>query len=164
MTEDVTFALLHSSIQILFAWEDYHLWEFSNREIRIGDMELLEDDVHPVELLKLNEVFTKRRQKMNYLYDFGDNWLHEIVLEKILEAGHETKYPLLLDGERSGPPEDSGGIPGFSYMLEVLKDPKHPERKEYLSWLAGEDPLEEHVDINGINKELRRLKRNIQNK
>ena len=33
---------------------------------------------------KLCDVFGTDRQKLLYVYDFGDDWVHEIVLEDIL--------------------------------------------------------------------------------
>ncbi len=51
--------------------------------------------------------------KIIYTYDFGDDWCHEIVLEKILPAENKTKYPICIGGKRACPPEDCGGFPGY---------------------------------------------------
>lgn len=75
--------------------------------------------------------------KFIYLYDFGDNWVHEVEVKSIQpdEAG-EAKV-MLLGGARACPPEDCGGVGGYDDMLLVLRDPKHPEHQEFLDWLGG---------------------------
>jgi hypothetical protein len=35
-------------------------------------------------------------------------------------------YPHYIGGERNGPPEYCGGIPGFYDLLEAIADPAHP--------------------------------------
>jgi len=29
-----------------------------------------------------------------YTYDFGDNWGHEVLYERVIEPEHKTKYPI----------------------------------------------------------------------
>lgn len=43
------------------------------------------------------------------MYDFVDDWRHEIKVEKVLEAEAGTIYPICLAGERTCPVEDCGG-------------------------------------------------------
>ena len=40
---------------------------------------------------------------MTYEYDFGDDWQHEVVLEKILRVETELPHPVCLGGERRCP-------------------------------------------------------------
>jgi len=72
-----------------------------------------------------------------YLYDFGDDWKHSIVLEKILTSADES--PRCLAGKRNCPPED-GGPHQYMKVLAVREDPKHPRRKEMSELLAWFDP------------------------
>ena len=46
----------------------------------------------------------------------------------------KTKYPLCLEGARSCPPEDVGGIGGYEDFLEALADPKHECHEEFMEW------------------------------
>jgi hypothetical protein len=59
--------------------------------------------------------------------------------------------PLCLDGKRSCPPEDCGGVPGYLDFLVALKDPKHPDHAEIIDWIddfdAEEFDLEETNEI-----------------
>jgi len=60
---------------------------------------------------------------MFYEYDFGDGWLHEVLLQKILPAEDGVRYPICIEGKHASPPEDSGGPPGYCDLLEALDDP-----------------------------------------
>jgi hypothetical protein len=54
-----------------------------------------------------------------YAYDFGDDWRHDIVVEKIAPAGPGVAYPRCTGGRREAPPEDCGGIWAFNeYQTE----------------------------------------------
>ena len=85
---------------------------------------------------KLNKVFTSEKQSYTYIYDFGDDWVHQIVLEKILPE--EIKRPVCLNGKGACPPEDCGGPWGYENLKTILADPKH---EEY--WDANYFELEE---------------------
>jgi len=77
----------------------------------------------------------------DYRYDFGDNWEHTIVLEKILPRKAGIKYPVCIAGERACPPEDCGGTDGYFDFLEAIKNPFHERHKEMLCWVGGKfDP------------------------
>ena len=47
-----------------------------------------------------------------YTYDFGDNWDHRIVVEKVHPAA-TVNAPACVDGRRACPPEDCGGTWGI---------------------------------------------------
>jgi hypothetical protein len=48
---------------------------------------------------------------VRYLYDFGDNWEHDIVVEKLLDR-QTVAYPRCTGGRRAAQPDDCGGIWG----------------------------------------------------
>ena len=75
-----------------------------------------------------------KTSKIDYIYDFGDDWQHSIELEKILPYEKGSKYPRCLDGERSGPPEDCGGTHGYANLLEILFDPTDPVYDDIVVW------------------------------
>jgi hypothetical protein len=51
-----------------------------------------------------------------YLYDFGDNWCHDIKLIRVVSDKESFKRRLLA-GEQACPPEDCGGLPGYKRMV-----------------------------------------------
>ena len=45
---------------------------------------------------KIKDLNLSVKDKFEYLFDFGDEWLHEIVLEKIEDQKLKTKYPTII--------------------------------------------------------------------
>jgi hypothetical protein len=69
--------------------------------------------------------------------DFGDGWQHDVRLEQVLL--HEDSFQLVcVAGERACPPEDCEGPQGFAELLDILRNPDHPEHEDRLEWL-GDD-------------------------
>ena len=95
---------------------------------------------------------------MVYEYDFGDSWEHNIRLEKILPFDPDAVLPLCLKAKGACPPEDVGGIWGYSNFMEALSDPDHPEHTEYKEWVGGGfDPAA--YDIKEVNEMLSKYRR-----
>ena len=153
--DSMTFHDLHLVIQHAMGWMNYHLHQFIyDRNNYIGDPELLEmDNIANSKEIPLSEFFNKPKMQMEYEYDFGDGWYHELVLEKIIEPAIGKFYPACTAGEKSCPPEDCGSIPGFYNMLEIIKNKKRPEYKEMMEWL-GEDYDPDEFDMDQVNEFL----------
>nr|MCU0650302.1 plasmid pRiA4b ORF-3 family protein [Gemmatimonadaceae bacterium] len=73
-----------------------------------------------------------------YRYDFGDDWVHDLVIEEIVpsSAPPDARWPRVLDGERAGPPEDCGGPPGLAALLEQLTKPRTRAGREMRAWVG----------------------------
>jgi hypothetical protein len=69
------------------------------------------------------QVAAAEKAKIVYLYDFGNDWRHDIAVEKILPAGPGIAYPRCTAGRREAPPEDCGRI--WAY------DPDPPEFEQF---------------------------------
>jgi hypothetical protein len=62
-------------------------------------------------------------------------------LQPDIRAGEPGgSYPRYVGGERNGPPEDCGGIPGFYEWLEAFSDPTHEGHAEAKEWADDYDP------------------------
>ena len=156
--ENYTFWDLHVAIQNAMDWDDAHLHEFiitypnSKEKIRIGsnnDNSFIFSHILPEKKQKIADFFSLENKTAEYIYDFGDTWRHKIYLEKILSKEKNTKYPICIAGKRATPPEDCGGVWSYMNMLEILKDPNHPDYQDTISWLGG--PFDsEHFDIKEI--------------
>jgi hypothetical protein len=134
---NVTFAKLHRILQVALGWTDSHLHEFvvGKRHIGLPDDEF-RDDVANETRVRLEDV-ASAKTKFAYWYDFGDNWWHDITVERVGPPETSAEYPRLLAGANSAPPEDVGGVGGYEEFLEAVADPKHPEHKELLTWAGG---------------------------
>ncbi len=79
---------------------------------------------------------SEKGERIRYTYDFGDDWEHEIVVEKVLVAEPGVRYPVCVAGKGACPPEDCGGVWGYERLREVLADPADEEHGEMLEWLG----------------------------
>ena len=157
---DLPLSGFHLAIQIAMGWENSHLHQFI-KDKKFYSERLEEDwtwdDRHNVDYseMHVSDLLTTEKDKIEYEYDFGDGWVHEIKLEKILPADNTMKSPVCTDGALACPPEDCGGIWGYAQMLEALKDPRHEQHEETLEWIGEEfDP--ELFDIEVVNKLLKK--------
>jgi hypothetical protein len=155
----VTFFDLHHIIQISMGWKNAHLFKFEVGDYKIGipDDEYDEDaDTAHAGEVTLDLLLLKKGLTFHYVYDFGDWWQHTLKVEDILTKD-DIVYPVCTGGEMACPREDSGGIPGHYWYLEILRDPKHPEYKEIKRWIGrGYDP--QKFDLAKVNKELPKFK------
>ena len=155
---DVSFARLHDILQLAMGWEGAHLHQFEvgSRRIAMKGGEF-EDDL-PAEderRVRLVERVRLAKTRFSYEYDFGDSWIHDILVEKIHAPEPGIRYPQCVAGRRACPPEDSGGAWGYRELLRKLAHPKHEEHKEVLEWLGGAfDP--EAFDLDRVNAGLAR--------
>ena len=146
-------AMLHAIIQEAMGWEDCHLHEFrvgAERYEPAGP----EAQGKDTRRARLKELGLKEGQAFEYVYDFGDDWEHELALERIVPAELAGTYPACTDGARACPPEDSGGPHGYMYLLEARMDPGNPEHAEVLDWLDLEFDSEA-FDLKETNDVLR---------
>lgn len=150
---------LHVALQDAMGWLDYHLHMFELREpitreqVTIGipvDDDFDDDIVFlPGWTLTVVNFFTLANRTATYTYDFGDDWLHSVRLEKIEPRDKKRTYPICLSGRRSCPPEDCGGIHGYFHFLEAIKNPDHEEHQHMLKWVGGSfDP--EHFEPKSV--------------
>lgn len=173
----MTFGDFHLVIQILFGWTDSHLFMFSPKgwgsrpEISIDyedefGFEKNYSDVasfphgerYRASEIKLNDYFKEPKQKIVYIYDFGDDWSHTIELLEITDE--KLMYPICLGGKGDDMIEDCGGIGGYYYMKEAISNPKHPEHHDYCEWLgidSGEEWGINEFDLGETNEALRML-------
>ena len=156
---DLTLGELHSVLQVVMGWDDSHMHQFIVGKTYYGQAtpDDLDLEVEDEDGIRISQVFPeKKRARIAYEYDFGDSWLHDIVLEKTLDPEPKVKYPRCIDGARACPPEDCGGIGGYAEFLEAISDPKHPDHRDMKEWIGGKfDP--EKFSVDAVNKELRRV-------
>jgi len=138
---DLSLATLHDAIQAAFGWQDSHLHVFQTAFGDFGhaDRELGHRAEKPV---NLEQVAPRAGDRLRYTYDFGDDWVHEIVVEKVLDRDPSVAYPTCTGGRRAAPPDDCGGIWGYDELREALADPEHPDHEERLEWMGLADPAE----------------------
>lgn len=108
---------------------------------------------------QINKLITSEQQKFGYTYDFGDSWRHVITVENIFEPESGKAYPICVDGERSCPPEDCGGVSGYEELLKIKKDKNHPEYEEKIVDWLGEDFDPKEFNTEEVNRKLNRKRK-----
>jgi hypothetical protein len=119
---DSTIADLHYTIQIAMGWSDVHLNRFHIHGLDFGvyhDGGICFAD-NP-EKVPLSAFGFRTRERFFYEYDFGDEWLHEVRIEKHLPLAPKLTYPVCIDGKHAAPPEDFGGAQAYMQMRQELK-------------------------------------------
>jgi hypothetical protein len=149
-----TLGELHEVIQAIMPWTDNHCHLFRVGKRRIGEPDEESPSVEDEEAVTVADVFRGKCRRMAYLYDFGDDWQHEVTLEQRLRPDPETEYPVCLDGAGACPPEDSGGPRGYGEKLLILRDPTHPDYGDIAEWM-GEDFDPGRFDPAEANEALR---------
>lgn len=152
---DIKLDKLHDVIQVAMGWTDSHMHAFYVDGESYGRAGPALPDMRDERKVRLDDL-VRKGDRLMYEYDFGDGWMHEIRVEKVLPAETGVRLPRCLAGERACPPDDCGGPPGYQNMLEILADPKDPEHEEMLEW-AGEDFDPEAFDLDAVDKALRKL-------
>jgi len=154
---------LHRVLQRVMGWTNSHLHEFVIAGRRYGepDPEGGPTAVLPEHRVRLCDVAAAENRHFLYRYDFGDNWQHEVLVERISTAREGGVVPVCLAGARRCPPEDCGGVPGYEEFLATIHDVGHPQHDERLAWVGGAFDAES-FDLDQVNRALagpRRQKR-----
>jgi hypothetical protein len=160
MQGNFSFADMHRVIQIVMGWDNSHMHQFIVGEVNYGDASF-DGEVEDESAVTLSQIIPEEHSKFRYEYDFGDNWTHTIVVEKIVSVEPGTQYPHCLAGKRAGPPEDIGGRYGYAHFLEVLSDPED-ENYERMKVRAGEDFDSEKFDPEEANNKLHARKARVE--
>ncbi|ONI79558.1 hypothetical protein ALI144C_26115 [Actinosynnema sp. ALI-1.44] len=152
----MSLAALHAVVQDAFGWLDSHMWVF---ETPLGHYGVPHPgvDFHDAGRVTLQDVAPTPGDRLRYTYDFGDNWEHDIVVEDISPVAADVRYPRCLTGRRACPPEDCGGIWGYTALQEILADPEHEDHKRSLEWLdldSADDFDPARFDLAEVNRRL----------
>jgi hypothetical protein len=115
-------------------WENYHLHLFTIGGVQYGepDPEYADEGIQIKHdrYASVRDVLRTEGMRFRYDYDFGDDWRHDVLVERIeLLDGEDWVAPRCLDGKRACPPEDCGGVPGYYELLEALRDPHHDDHE-----------------------------------
>ena len=150
----ITLDRLHDVIQIVMGWTDSHLHEFTIGKKRYTEYPQEKEDGLECGRHRFGDLVKQKNRKILYLYDFGDSWMHELILEENRYSDPGLRDRLVcLDGARACPPEDVGGIPGYFDFCSALADPGDEDHERLMEWSGGNYNSEE-FDVNMINWQL----------
>jgi Plasmid pRiA4b ORF-3-like protein len=169
----MSLAKLHGVIQAAMGWEDCHMYGFARHSGKGGKARggywgasaqdrfeppsenLFDSDAAASDRTTLlRDVLKKPKDKLFYLYDFGDNWEHLITLKSI--EPEDGLLPRLMKAEHACPPEDCGGMGGFINMIQAFVNPQDPEHHDVREWL-GEDFEPGALDFKALEAAVKRI-------
>lgn len=164
---DITLDRLSNIILRAMGWYGGHMHQFDIDGIYYGrdesDLGLggLEPDMEDESKVRLDSFIHGEGRKFAYEYDFGDDWQHLIVVERIFPYIEGQVLPVCIKGKRACPPEDVGGVWGYEDFIEIMNDPDHEEHEQMAEWYdemyGGEfDP--EAFDLDEINDRLKNIR------
>lgn len=113
---DQTLETLHDCIFAAFDRDDEHMYEF---QMGKGPMDpkgpryvlpMAADDDDPpilgtVDKTTIDDMGLKVGRKFGYWFDFGDDWHHQIDVEKIEDGAGTGKYPRVVASVGASPPQ-----------------------------------------------------------
>ena len=159
VSASMTLPQFHDVLQIAMGWQDCHLHQFSGGGVKYGQADpsdpgcLAEMGWIDERKARVSRLLPEAGAKAEYLYDFGDDWLHEIVVEQVLPVDPRRAYPVCLEGKGAGPPEDCGGAHGYAAVREALSNPKHPQHWD-MKLFYEDYPLK--FSLAAVNRGLRK--------
>ncbi len=159
LSADIPLCVVHEIFQIAMGWWNFHLYDFEANSRHFGNLETADGDDRIEDDMKftLQDLVAQSGDSFVYVYDFGDGWRHQVVLEDVIYPEPKTEMvACCVVGRRACPPEDVGGIGGYAEFLDIIEDPQNEERIERIEWAGGDfDP--NSFDIRGVNLRLLEL-------
>ena len=143
---NISLELLAQILIESMGWENCHLHQFKKGNYYYISSEEYEEskndwlspsaDASDANTVSLRDVLKKKSDRMVFEYDYGDGWEHDVWVKGIRQyAADERPEVRLVKGQGACPPEDCGGVWGYSELLE-LRTKKHKSRddRERLDW------------------------------
>ncbi|MFI9825811.1 plasmid pRiA4b ORF-3 family protein [Streptomyces sp. NPDC052013] len=147
---DVTLARLHRILQTAMGWHDCHTHVFDTPLGRFGQP-CRESGHRDEAAASLRTVAPAAGDRITYLYDLADEWVHRIEIERALPLTEDVDYPVCIAGRRACPPESCGGPWGYAELLRVITQPANTWHETLIKWLGRPfDP--DHFDSSETNK------------
>ncbi|KJS41158.1 MAG: hypothetical protein VR70_05250 [Rhodospirillaceae bacterium BRH_c57] len=154
---------VHDVIQAVMGWYDMHLHDF-----KVGDKTYGVPDLDgPISFgirtyddrnIKLEKLIERGVTAFTYIYDFGDDWTHDVQVMRTLAPEEGVDYPVLLEWSGACPPEDVGGPPGYADFLEAINDPEHEAHEDVVAWNGEVSFDTQFLDMDAVNAMLSRIR------
>ena len=108
---------------------------------------------HNQEDYTLSDLLTEKGKSIEWEYDLGDSWYHDVNLSSIGDYKADEPLVSFIKGERECPPEDCGGIWGYQNLLSIYEKKKSRKRltadeKDRLEWYEMDEDFDpDYFDI-----------------
>ena len=148
LASDLTLPQVHDLLQVAMGWTDSHLHHFVmgpktkdlTAEPFLNPFNVDEgEEGIPESEVRLDEVLSVRGDRLFYEYDFGDAWHHTIKVESVEPWPEGEPLCVCLAGRRACPPEDVGGVDGYSGVAGRPRRAHRPRRRRVDGGETGPD-------------------------
>lgn len=155
----MTFLDLHDVIQTVAGLDDYHLWQFNRHaydpSLQIG-VEAHEGNfgngldfvTNDADSTLISEFLAKTGDKLEYVYDFGDDWIFSVSVKDVLDK--KSDHPVCTAYKSDlNPIEDTGGPWNYERMRQDFMDWKDytAKKKKEIAEEAGFDSAKSFHDM-----------------
>ncbi len=139
-------------LYLSMGWSGSHLSEITAREKSYGDRSI----DPPPGLLEwteytLHDIAKDGLTQFQFLYDFGDSWQMTVKIKEERKLDLNAPYPVCVNGENAGPPEDVGSYSGFEHFIKVMRNKNHQEFKQLSQWWGEESFDPTHFSVDEVN-------------
>lgn len=109
----------------------------------------------------LKNILNLEGERINFTYDFGDNWEITVELEKMYvnDSSPASVFPRVLEGSGFGIIEDCGGVPGLVDIAAAFQKKSGEAFEEYSEWLGVTELDLNLFDLDDMNFHLKKLPR-----
>ncbi|MDE5997309.1 MAG: plasmid pRiA4b ORF-3 family protein [Muribaculaceae bacterium] len=171
---DCNFLQLHEVIQEVTGLEDSHLWQFNAKayddSLLIG-VEMDEDEfcpgldyiTHDAEATPVTQFLQQKGDKLEYVYDFGDDWIFTVEVKELVKKKIEhpvcRKYKSELNAI-----ENIGGVLAYQTLRNIfdnwgsLSDKEKKQNADQWGFDSVDDYLEflneGRINIDDVNDAL----------
>ncbi|HTU77094.1 MAG TPA: plasmid pRiA4b ORF-3 family protein [Trebonia sp.] len=136
---DLPLSMLHEVLQTAFGWFDCHPHQFETPCGYFGDP--AQEDFWSRRAdesgAAIAQVAPAPRDRLGYVYDFRDDWRHDLVIEAVVPATPGVRYPRCTAALGAPPEEGCGGVPAFNARVRDGIAPSAAALTRQLGGLAG---------------------------
>jgi Plasmid pRiA4b ORF-3-like protein len=136
---DLPLSVLHEVLQTVFGWFDCHPHQFETACGDFGDP--AQEDFWSRRAdecaAAIAQVAPAPKDKIGYVYDFRDDWRHDLVIEAVVPATPGVRYPRCTAAQGAPPEEDCGGVTAFNARAREEGAPAATALTRQLEGLAG---------------------------
>jgi hypothetical protein len=110
---------------------------------------------------RIRHAVSDPNEKLNFNYDFGDDWWVSLTLEKVFKDQELPggELPRVLEGAGLGIVEDVGGVGGLANLVEAFEKKKGEDYEQFSAWLGVEDFDITAFDLDDMNFRLKKIPR-----
>lgn len=170
---DFNFSQLHYAIQAATGLSDCHLWQFQhqayNPDLQIGiptdgDFSFgLDEWTHDADTTPVSGFLSKKGDKLEYVYDFGDDWIFTVSVLEVMDRAGEVAECVKWKCDFQ-PIDDCGGVYSYLRLRDIAAAPESLDKKakkeiaqsydfenfnQFAAWLD-----EATIDIEYVNEQL----------